>query len=308
MAAATVPHGRHRRPAPRKKWVTVLLGVTGSLAAVVGVAIGAVTWTANDAGSQVDRLPDALPSENRPPAAPETTTFLVVGVDGSTGADDGAVAESVMLVRVPADRHRVQVVYLPPGLSGEDGIGSHARVGGLLEPGGTVPLVEAVESLTEVRVDHVALVDFPGFQAMTDAVGGVTVDVPKPYSNRGQSFAAGEQRLDGAAALAYVRSSGAEARAGAGDRQRQMIQALFERVSEQGALSDLGRLTDTVQSLTRSVKVDDALDNAGLVALAWELRATGSPVFMTAPTDGRAELLWEYLRSDSLQDHLDEFR
>jgi hypothetical protein len=87
-----------------------------------------------------------------------------------------------------------------------------------------------------------------------------------------------------------------------------MVQALFERVSEQGALSDLGRLTGTVESLTRSVRVDDTLDNAALVALAWELRAAGRPVFVTAPTDEQAETLWEYLRTDSLHDHLDEFR
>jgi hypothetical protein len=60
-----------------------------------------------------------------------------------------------------------------------------------------------------------------------------------------------------------------------------------------GALSDLGRLTGTVSSLTQAV--------------AWELRAAGSPVFVTA-TEERADSLWEYLRTDSLQSHLDEFR
>jgi LCP family protein required for cell wall assembly len=285
----------------------VLVVVAGVLAAVVGVAIGVVTWTAEDAGNRVDRLPDALPAGERPSAAPETMTFLVVGVDDPAVAGTGAVAESVMLVRVSADRSRVQVVYLPPGLGGDDGIGSHATVDGLLQPGGTVDLVEAVESLTGVRIDHVGLLDFPGFEAMTDAVGGVTVDVPEPYRNQGHDFPAGRQRLDGAAALAYVRSSGAEARATAGDRQQRMIQALFERVSQQGALSDLGRLTETVQSVTLSLRVDDTLDNAELVALAWEVRAAGSPVFVTA-TEERAEALWEYLRTDSLQSHLDEFR
>jgi LCP family protein required for cell wall assembly len=286
----------------------VLVVVSGVLAAFVGVGIAAVTWTADDAGSRVDRLPDALPVGERPPAPPETMTFLVVGVDSPAASGSGVVADSVMLVRIPADRARPQVVYLPPGLGGDDGVGSDSVVDGLLDPGGTADLVEAVESLTGVRIDHVGLLDFPGFQAMTDAVGGVTVDLPEPYRNQGHDFPAGRQRLDGAAALAYVRSSGAEARATAGDRQQRMIQALFERVSEQGALSDVGRLTGTVRSLTRSLRVDDTLSNAELVALAWEVRGAGSPVFVTAPTDERAESLWEYLRTDSLQSHLDEFR
>jgi LCP family protein required for cell wall assembly len=307
-AAAAVQHGRHRkRPTRRKRWITALVVVSGVLAAVVGGVIGAVTWTTNDAGSRVDRLPDALPAGDRPPAPAETTTFLLVGVDTAAGAGSGAVPETVMLVRVPADRARPQVVYLPPGLGGADELGSYSA-DDLLDAGGTVEFVESVESLTGVRIDHVSLLDFEGFQAMTDAVGGVTVDVAEPYRNLGHDFPAGTQRLDGEAALAYVRSSGGEARARAGDRQQQMVQALFERVSEMGALSDLGRLTGTVSSLTGSLRVDETLDNADLVALAWDLRAAGSPVFVTAPTDERAEALWEYLRTDSLQSHLDEFR
>jgi LCP family protein required for cell wall assembly len=288
---------------------TVLLVVSGLLAAVLGVAIGVVTWTADDVGSEVGRLSDALPSANRPPAAPAgPMTFLIAGVDGSAAPGESAVAESLMLVRVPADRGAVQVVYLPPGLGGEGGVGSHSTVEGLRADGGTQNLVRAVEWMIGVRIDHVGLLDFSGFESITDALGGVTVDVPVPYRNQGHEFPAGRQRLDGAAALAYVRTSGAAGRASAGVRQQQMIEALFERVSEQGRLSDLGRLTRTVQSLTRSLRVDDTLGNPDLVSLAWELRAAGRPEFVTAPTDDRAKALWEYLRSDSLRDHLDEFR
>jgi hypothetical protein len=114
--------------------------------------------------------------------------------------------------------------------------------------------------------------------------------------------------MDGAAALAYVRSSGTEARAAAGSRLRQMIEALFVQVVEQDALADLGRLRELVGLVTRSVTIDDSLGNPQLVTLAWELRATGSPVFVTAPTDARAEALWVYLRTDTLRAHLDEFR
>jgi LCP family protein required for cell wall assembly len=273
------------------------------------VALGAVTWTADDIGSEVGRLSGALPSEDRPPGAPAgAMTFLIVGVDTSAAPAQSAVAESVMLVRVPADRADVQVVYLPPGLGGEGGVGSHSTVEGLLADGGTQQLVRAVESMGGVRIDHVGLLDFPGFASMTDALGGVTVDVPTPYRNQGHDFPAERQRLDGAAALAYVRSSSAEERALAGVRQQLMIEALFQQVSEQGRLSDLGRVAGTVQSLSRSLRVDDTLSNPDLVSLAWELRDAGRPEFVTAPTDGRAEVLWGYLRADSLRDHLDEFR
>jgi LCP family protein required for cell wall assembly len=213
-----------------------------------------------------------------------------------------------MLMRVPADRADVQVVYLPPGLGGEDGVGSHSTVEGLLAAGGTQQLVRAVESMAGVRIDHVGLLDFPGFASITDALGGVTVDVPVPYRNQGHDFPAERQHMDGAAALAYVRSSSAAERASAGVRQKLMIEALFEQVSEQGRLSDAGQLAGTVQAVTGSLRVDDTLSNPDLVSLALELRDAGRPEFVTAPTDGRAEALWGYLRDDSLRDHLDEFR
>ena len=94
---------------------------------------------------------------------------------------------------------------------------------------------------------------------------------------------------------------------GQGSTCKRIIEALFQRVSEQGALTDLGRLNGLVGSLTRSLTVDDTLGTPDLVARAWELREAGSPVLVTAPTDERVGALWEYLRTDSLRAHLDAF-
>ena len=38
--------------------------------------------------------------------------------------------------------------------------------------------IEAVEDFLDIEVDHVAIVDFTGFEDLIDAVGGVVVDVP----------------------------------------------------------------------------------------------------------------------------------
>jgi LCP family protein required for cell wall assembly len=306
--AASAEHGRHRqRPAPREWWMTALFVVVGVLAAVTGVALGAAALTVDNLGDEVARLSDAFPSGDRPSAAPESLTFLAVGTTPAKGTG-GPAAESLTLVHVTGDRKGMQVVGLPTGDAGGIAGAAGATLGEAFDTGGTQRLVGAVEALTGVRVDHVALLDFAGFQAMTDALGGVTIDVPVPYRGGGHVFPAGPQRVDGAAALAYVRTSGPGVRAGAADRQQQVIQALFDRVSEQGLHSDLGRLTETLLSLTRSVQLDESLDNPGLVALAWELRGVGSPDYVTAPTDARAAALWAYLRTDSLGEHLGEFR
>ena len=308
--AASVEGGRHRgRPGPRDRLITALVAVAGLVAAVLGVAIGGAAWTANDYGSEIGRLPDVFPSGDRPPSAPGSLTFLVVGVEPSEDAPSGAVAQSLVLVRVTGDRKGVQMVFLPPDLQEGTADGAGSSLEDAFDTGGPQRLVGAVESLTGVRINHVGLLDLAGFESMADALGGVTVDVPEPYRNGDHYFPAGRQQLDGAAALAYMRNRGdSEARSGTAVRQQRMVRALWERVSEQGALSDLGRLTGTLESLTRSLRVDETLGNPDLVSLAWELRGVGSPQFVTAPTDGRAASLWAYLRTDSLRDHLDEFR
>jgi LCP family protein required for cell wall assembly len=57
--------------------------------------------------------------------------------------------------------------------------------------------------------DHLVTVDLAGFAAVVDAAGGLDVDVPQPLRDRPAGLLlerAGRQRVDGATALALVRS------------------------------------------------------------------------------------------------------
>ena len=55
--------------------------------------------------------------------------------------------------------------------------------------------MSTVEDFTALRIDHVAVVDFDGFREISEALGGVTVQVP----------GGGPKTLGGDAALEYVR-------------------------------------------------------------------------------------------------------
>jgi LCP family protein required for cell wall assembly len=83
--------------------------------------------------------------------------------------------------------------------------------------GGAKAEIEAVEGFLGIKVDHVAIVDFSGFEKLIDAVGGVEVDVPHRLcaeisggAGHGQGgitlrLHAGMNTLDGQRALAYAR-------------------------------------------------------------------------------------------------------
>jgi LCP family protein required for cell wall assembly len=314
--------GRHR--AQRSGTRTVLLALLTVLVVVAGLAIGLGTLQVDTVAEEVGRVGDPFPGEQDRPevaeAAQEARTFLVVGVDPADVATGATRAEAALLVRLTGDRRHAQVVTLPLDTWVAE---QNATLEGAFGADGPRGVVRAVETLTDVRVDHYAELDFTGFATVTDALGGITVDVPEEYSNRGRTFPPGPQRMDGAAVVAYVRDASAEARPGAPERQERVVQALFGRIGGLGAFSDLGRLAGLLDSGTGALRVDDALTDEDLVATAWEFRGVGEPEFVPAPVgssgeelgqpvtrldEERAAVLWGHLQADDLAAHVGEFR
>ena len=294
------------------------------LVVVAGLAVGLGTLQVDTVAEDVDRVADPFPDEQDRPEVAETAqearTFLVVGVDPADVATGATRAEAALLVRLTGDRRHAQVVTFPLDTWVAEQGTTLERAFGADGPQGAV---RAVETLTDVRVDHYAELDYAGFATVTDALGGITVDVPEEYGNRGRTFAPGPQRMDGAAVVAYVRDASATTRPEAPERQQRVVQALFGRIGELGAFSDLGRLTGVLDSVTGALRVDDSLADEDLVATAWEFRGVGEPEFVPAPVgsageeqgqpvtrldEERAAALWGHLRADDLAAHLGEFR
>jgi LCP family protein required for cell wall assembly len=88
-----------------------------------------------------------------------------------------------------------------------------------------------------MRVDHTAQINFAGFAGIIDALGGVTINVPRlivdteyPTEDFGVmyvEFQPGEQRMDGATALIYARTRHADSDFGRSQRQQQVLRALI---------------------------------------------------------------------------------
>ncbi len=297
-------------------FLVALLGVAGAL-------VAASAWTASRVTGDVDRVSGVFPEGDRPAPVDGSLTFLLVGLDTSPGAPEEGEPDMIGLGHVTQDRQRLQFVSLPANLRVEGGAESVGTLRQAFTSGGPQSLVAAVEDMSGVRIDHYADLDLEAFRALTEVIGGITVEVPDTHSARGQRFTPGTHHFDGDQALAYMRSPRVETdEASAVPRQQQVIEALFERVREQGLLSNLGRLNGLVGLLTRSLRVDDTVDDAFLTRLAVDLRDVGKPDMITVPlaepatVDGipvhdldeeRAARLWNYLRVDTLGVHLDEF-
>ncbi|WP_176403967.1 LCP family protein [Actinomadura sp. BRA 177] len=200
-------------------------------------------------------------------------------------------------MHVPADRQRVRAVSIPrdslvriPACTTKGGKVVPARTGlinSVFAVGGVSCVMKTVESLTHVRIDQTVVIDFAGFQRMVDALGGVPVTLPRSVADRnsGLNLPAGEHRLDGKQALAYVRL-----RHGLGDgsdlsrvkRQQQFLAALV-REARGRMTGNPVRFAKFLALMSTSVEATPRLDFGELRALARSFGTGGSVEFDTVP-------------------------
>src|SRR3954452_21405284 len=326
---------------PRRRLRRVLISL-GALALVLALIVGGGSWYLTDRyGGNIARVGDVfagLQEDTRPaPAAPadggaetaDPVTFLLVGSDTRADIAPGdlpdARSDAIMIARFAGDRQHAQVISIPrdswvdiPG-HGMDKINAAYALGG------PTLLIQTVEQLTGVRIDHYAAIDFDGLIGVTDALGGVDVVVPETTSWGPYTFPAGMNHLDGDQARWYV---GQRYGLPGGDfdrvkRQQNYLRAMFTKLFGQDVCTSPGRLDSTLLAVTSAIAVDDSLGNGDLLSLAYSLRGlTPSTVqFFTAPglgtgTEGPASVgyldqttgarMWGYLNTDSLGQNADE--
>ncbi|WLW50653.1 LCP family protein [Streptomyces sp. YU58] len=271
------------------------------LLVLLGFGAGGLWWATDHYGDQVARIPHAFPEGPRPEKT-EGTTFLLAGVDSrsktpTTGKDATAAlwkygaqrSDTLMLVHLgPGDRTASAVSIPRDSWVPIPGHG-HAKINAAFSWGGPALLVQTVEHLTGVRVDHFAVIDWHGFRSLTDAVGGVRITVHEDAYDPEQRrhFTAGTHTMNGAEALAYVRQrhglpGGELDRI---KRQQQYLRSVLSETRGEVGLTDPLGTARVLDAITRTVSVDDGLSNSDLRGFALGLRHlhVSDTSFSTAP-------------------------
>ncbi|WP_153506249.1 LCP family protein [Cumulibacter manganitolerans] len=241
--------------------------------------------------------------------------ILMVGVDTRTGTDipaeDGEGdhlhnTDTIMLIHVPADGRRASVVSFPrdswvriPNLGEKSKINSAYAYGwaSVKDPGATVQqhkdaaqawLVQTVNALSGVQIDHFVEVTLAGFRDLTKAVGGVDVNLCAATSDKqysGADFPAGPQHLDETQALAFVRQRhGLTNDLDRIKRQQYFMAQMLRKVLDRriGDLLNPAKLGTLVDALAGTISFDRDLDP---LMLAEQMRdvAAGNVSFYTLP-------------------------
>ncbi|HKX68274.1 MAG TPA: LCP family protein [Intrasporangium sp.] len=250
------------------------------------------------------------------------TNYLLIGNDARPG-DTGSRSDVMVLVHVPEDRRDVTLIHFPRDLWVPIPGRGEAKLNAAYAFGGAPLLVQTMQNMLGVEIDHVAMVGFEGFKNMTDAVGGVDVQVEEASEGDGKVFSEGTMHMDGETALVFVRQRKqlSEGDISRGKRQQAFIKALMLEALSRETLTNPIRLKDFLDAATSNLTVDQKLDVGTMrsEALAMRHLRGGDVRFITAPFTGfgtsadgqsidivdevRMTDLGEALRTDALESY-----
>ncbi|WP_327253040.1 LCP family protein [Streptomyces sp. NBC_01244] len=230
--------------------------------------------------------------------------ILVIGTDKRSGAgnegygDAGSVghADTTILFHVSKDRSNATALSIPRDLitnlpvcptkqpdgstkdiPGERGARFNTSLGQAgRDPGCTM---RTVKELTGIQVDHFMMADFNAVKNLSTAVGGVPVCVAKDVNDKDSKLklTAGEHRLQGEQALAFVRTRHAFGQRSDLDRiktQQQFLGSMMREMKSKETLTSPKKFLSLAEAATKSLSVDSGIGSIGkLTDLAGELKS-----------------------------------
>ncbi len=257
-------------------------------------AAGTEDPSSNGAPANGEQQGDPSPTLPTGSEVVERLTFLVMGSDSrenlpqELGISDqvlGQRADVIMVVTL--EEGQVRVLSLPRDLRVEIE-GSPYKLNAAYSIGGPNPqlLYDTVERETGIDLDYYIELDFAGFAAIVDELGGVDVSFPYPARDL-KSFLdveAGRQHLDGRTALAYARSRQYEEYRngewitvegndlGRISRQQSLLFAMLSAFKDL-SLFDVNRMLGVLSALERHIRIDSRLSDIKIIELLAEARS-----------------------------------
>ena len=280
------------------------------------VILATATWVGlGQISGQISRISVFGDLENRPEKVNSALNYLVVGSDnregltkaqirelrvGGTDVAAGGRSDTMLLVHISKARDAAFIVSLPrdtlvtiPAHISQDGKSQIPDRPGKLNAafafGGAPLLIETIELMTALKIDHYIEVSFAGFVGVVDALGGIKVcskvDIDDPKSHL--VMKAGYHLLNGVESLKFVRTRDFDGRGDIGrmERQQQFVSAIIRKATSSGTLLNPIKLANFYQATISTVKMDEGVSKNDLLTLGKQMSnlSSGSVRTLTVP-------------------------
>ena len=305
--------GRRRRfwgqPGRHGRRIALIIGI---VVLVIIVAVGGTYFWVNGKLNRTVSLPATTVTS-------AGTNWLIAGSDQRTGisraeraqlhlgADGADASDSLMLLHMGTGKPvlisipRDSYVPIP-------GHGSN-KINAALAIGGPTLLVQTVESVTGLKINHYMGIGFGGLADVVNTVGGVRICVKtaiQPDSDSGfKGMAAGCHNLSGTQAIAFVRDRHSFATSDLQriQDQRAFLSALLSKATSPAVYLNPFTALPFASTAASSIAVDKGTSLYALVQAAFALRGpqTGTVPIANAnyPTSAGDAVLWD--RTQALQ-------
>ena len=246
--------------------VVALLAVAGTAAALYVNNLNSLL-SGNLSSDEQNKIDNALADTS----FDEPFYVLLIGSDARTGDTSlGQRSDTNILVRVDIPNSTITMISIPRDTAINYGSYGTVKFNAAYAYDGTVGTINAANELCGVQISHYATIGFDGLTDLVNSVGGVDVNVPERIDDPDAGdvvIEAGEQHLDGEAALVFARSraytDGDYTRVA---NQRTLIQAIADKALKENAVD----LSNTVTSAAKCVTTD--LSAQDLVTLALKIQ------------------------------------
>jgi LCP family protein required for cell wall assembly len=313
----------------RHRWRRRALYALSGLVLIGALGAGGLYWYVNYRYDQIKKIHSKHLVTQAPAGQP--FNLLLVGSDsrafvqnsvqqnafGSAAAEGGQRSDVTMVARfVPATK-TVTILSIPRDLwvdipGDVSGVSGMNRINAAYNNGPDL-LIQTIEKDLDIPINHFVSVDFPGFQGMVDALGGITMDFPTEVKDQYSGLhvtTPGCQVVGGATALELVRArhlyymqDGEWEYDGLSDFSRiQRQDAFFRAVLDKINSVSLNPFTINafIGAAVGNLTIDDTLSKSDLFDIATQFRGLPPKHFVTETlptvgytTSGGAEVLQE---------------
>lgn len=333
-------HSPRHRDQVRKHRIIRAVAISVASVLVLALTAGFFVYRHLEGNIEAVDVTQALGDDRPEEVVPEDVdrkplNILLLGSDtregqtGNIGGETPGLSDTTILLHLSAERDRAYGVSIPrdlmierPECERKDGNGTDP--GGLdmfnvaYAVGGPACTIKTVEQMSDVRINHFVVIDFNGFKAMVDALGGVPVCVPQEVNDDiGKIYLpAGSYEVKGQQALSYVRlrhELSENGDIGRMKRQQTFLASMANKAISAGTLANPVRLYRFLDAATSSLTTDTGLASLQkLGGLAKQLKDIGLdkiqflsiPFESYEPDPNRLQLapgadrIWDKLRND----------
>ena len=200
--------------------------------------------------------------------------ILLLGIRGVDDPNGGLLTDTIMVMSVKPKTGEIALISIPRDLYvGMPFDNQKSKINEAYEMGiknggwkkGLEYSKKTVSDVVGLKIHYAVSVDFEAFKEIINILGGITIVLDKPFSEKNQfeegiiDLPAGKQVIDGDTALLFVRARFSSSDFDRAKRQQQVLLAIKEKSFSLGVLSSPMKVISILNSIGNHIRTDAEL-------------------------------------------------